>query len=328
MIHFYAARNFLWTITKFIDKWAPSLATSINPVAYDSVRLNDPVPPGVHLFTDFERLLPPEFAFARRLHTRLSAHPDSYRSLNDPADWTGRFGLLHDLAEAGINDFRAYRLPDAGASVRFPAFLRWENEHSGSLGGPVHSMAELRQQVKDKVSPRRKLLSRYLMVVEQMDARSDDGLYRKYSAMNIGDRLIPRHVLFSKDWVTKTANVVNESTVEEERDFIENFPHAAQLREVFRLAGLRYGRIDYGFSNGRLQVWEINTNPVLVPRPGAIDRLRRPLQRESAQAISEAFEALVRELPAGPGHRVFGLPERMRWQGQASFSRKYDRYRR
>lgn len=327
MIHFHAASGFLWTIKRFVDHWAPALDASIHRVSYDGMRLDEPVPPGVHIFTDFERLLPPERAFVRRLHRRIAAQPGSYRTLNDPDAWQSRFDLLHHLADAGVNDFRVHRLGDVGPDVRFPAFLRWENDHQGSLGRPVGSIGELRVRVEQQVSRRRKLLSRHLMVVEKMDARDADGLHRKYAAMKIGDHLVPRHMLVSTKWITKKPDVVTPELAAEERRFLEEFPHADQVNEAFRVAGMDYGRIDYGFSNGRMQVWEINSNPVIVPFPHKINPLRLPAQTRSAELIRAAFSALLNEAPEGVGKRAFGRPERLWWSAQARASRRYDRYR-
>ena len=40
-----------------------------------------------------------------------------------------------------------------------------------------------------------------------------------------------------------------------------------QLREIFDLAQIEYGRIDYGMLDGKVQCWEINTNPGLALAP-------------------------------------------------------------
>lgn len=167
------------------------------------------------------------------------------------------------------------------------------------------------------------------MVVEKMDVRGDDGLHRKYAALKIGDELVPRHLLFSEDWVTKFPGVVTtEELAKEERAFLEEFPHADAVNEVFRMAGIDYGRIDYGFKDGRMQVWEINTNPLIVPAPRKLNPLRLDTQARSAALITEALESLLETAPQGAGVRAFGAPERWWWNGQARLSRRYDRYRR
>ncbi|MGA8850539.1 MAG: hypothetical protein WB508_02355 [Aeromicrobium sp.] len=329
MIHFHAARNFLWTMERFIKRWAPQLKGVVHPVAYGDIDLASPVPPGLHLFTDFERLLPAERVLAARLHHRLANQPDSYATLNDPAAWTGRLGLLRDLSAAGINDFRAFPFHSVEPDLRFPAFLRWAHEHRGSLGAPVNSMNELHQRVDQRVTGRRQRRSSDLLVVEQMDVRSEDGLFRKYSAIKIGDQLVPRHLLFSEKWVTKIQHpTITPALAEEELEFLHTFPHEALVRQVFSMAGLDYGRIDYGFRGGRLQVWEINTNPVIVPHPGKMAPQRVPGQTWSAAAITAAFEELAAKAPTMPGRRPFGLAERAVWRMQSAVTRRYDQKRR
>jgi hypothetical protein len=44
---------------------------------------------------------------------------------------------------------------------------------------------------------------------------------------------------------------------------VEDNPHEAWLRRVCELGGVEYGRVDYGMLDGRLQLWEINTNPTI-----------------------------------------------------------------
>jgi hypothetical protein len=43
-------------------------------------------------------------------------------------------------------------------------------------------------------------------------------------------------------------------------------PHEKSLNNVFDLAGINYGRIDYSILHGKPVVWEINTNPHFGPR--------------------------------------------------------------
>ncbi|MFI5426707.1 hypothetical protein [Aeromicrobium sp. UC242_57] len=121
----------------------------------------------------------------------MSDHPESYRTLNSPARWSGRLGLSQALSAAGRNDFRAFRLGDVGPDLRFPAFVRWENEHSGSLGEPVMSHAAIQERADQYAHGRQRLKRHKLLVVEHLDAQSPDGFYRKYSAQRIGARLFP-----------------------------------------------------------------------------------------------------------------------------------------
>src|SRR3546814_10272912 len=42
-----------------------------------------------------------------------------------------------------------------------------------------------------------------LLITEFCDTQDDRGLYRKYSAFNVGGRIIPRHLHFSRSWQVK-----------------------------------------------------------------------------------------------------------------------------
>jgi hypothetical protein len=62
--------------------------------------------------------------------------------------------------------------------------------------------------------------------------------------------------------------------VAEETQYLSENPHLEQLRRIFEIAKINFGRIDYGCVNGKVQVWEINTNPNLL----------WPMQNEPAHA--------------------------------------------
>jgi hypothetical protein len=75
--------------------------------------------------------------------------------------------------------------------------------------------------------------------------------------------------------------------------------HEASLREIFRLARIEYGRMDYALLGGRLQVWEINTNPTIAT-PGSEMGPRAAAKRLVRERMVTAFEALAdaRHMPA------------------------------
>src|SRR4029079_4666966 len=51
-------------------------------------------------------------------------------------------------------------------------------------------------------------------------------------------------------------------------------PFAEILSKAFEIAGVEYGRVDYGLVDGRPQIYEINSNPDLKlrPEPGPVVR--------------------------------------------------------
>jgi hypothetical protein len=46
---------------------------------------------------------------------------------------------------------------------------------------------------------------------------------------------------------------------------LQSNPYAEHLKKVFDAAGIEYGRADFGMYRGRIQVYEINTNPHVAP---------------------------------------------------------------
>lgn len=225
------------------------------------------VGPAHHVFADLERLGDGHRRVATALHRALeernAAHPeDRLQLLNHPTLSLSRAELGRRLHEEGINPQRVHRLWDRG-EIRFPVFVRHESDHNGALSPVLADQASLDAAIERIVTVRGYARER-LLIVEHLDVRSPDGLYRKYSAMRIGDALIPVHVQVGSNWVTKDFDVVDARTVAEEERFVEEFPHRELIRRVFELARIDYGRIDYGLLDGRPCVWEINTNPLFV----------------------------------------------------------------
>jgi hypothetical protein len=287
MIQFFGTRSHHGLVCDFLDSWAPAARQHIRTRAYGRFPVWQSFPAGAVVFSDLERLRPEEMPLAIRLAKALSTQPQTYRVLNHPGHYAGRFQLLKILEANHINNYRVRRADESHQDLNFPVFVRHEANHDGPATPLLHSLAELRNALS-RPEFQDPIVRRQLMVVEYCDCVRD-GIFRKYSAMKVGDTIIPRHVLFSDQWSTKTPDLVTAESVQEEREFFFDFPHAEQVEKTFRLAGLDYGRIDYGFSRGKIQVWEINTNPTVVPLRKKIDPRRMPVQSESARRIVEAI---------------------------------------
>jgi hypothetical protein len=92
--------------------------------------------------------------------------------------------------------------------------------------------------------------------------------------------------------VNKHPGQADAEKIGEEQGFLESNPHAETLREIFAMAKIDYGRADYSLRDGKLTIWEINTNPVIVPEPGHCVPERLPGQARSARRIGEALDAI------------------------------------
>lgn len=271
----------------FLPRWGRALAETIRVVPYERLSRCTELPVATTIFTSAERLGAAEAAIVGTICDTLArAGAQVY---NDPRRTLGRFELLRALYREGINDFRAFRPSESLATIRFPVFLRWEDGHAGSETPLLHSPAELRRALR-RLSLRRP--GRRVLIVEFRDASESDGLYRKYAAFRVGDRIVPRHVVFGRHWVLKHPDVMEEALLEEELTYVRSNPHEAELHRVFQLAQIDYGRVDYGWIDGRIQVWEINTGPVLMFPPERYDSRQLPTQIHFAERIVEAFRAV------------------------------------
>jgi len=65
--------------------------------------------------------------------------------------------------------------------------------------------------------------------------------------------------------MVKGANLLDPHLLAEESRYLQENPHEELLRGLFDRANVDWGRIDYSFRGDRIQVWEINTNPMIVP---------------------------------------------------------------
>ena len=208
-----------------------------------------------------------------------------------------RYALLDELHRAGMNRYRAYRVPvDDAADPRFPVFLRHEHSHAGSITPLLRTRAELDAAIAS--ATRQGGDRARLLVVEYCDTADEHGVHRKYAAIQVGDEVIPRHLLFDRAWVLKEPGLIDPGKAEEQTEYLRTNPHEEWIREVFRIGRIDYGRIDYGIVDGVPQAWEINTNPNLMRAVSYYPAPHRDAPRYFAPRIAAAFDALDRAGPA------------------------------
>lgn len=269
-------------------------------------------PVGHYVFTDFDRLTSYEIEAAEILARRLVETAPGAKVLNRPALVLERFALLRRLAETGLNDFSACRLDSGEMPRRYPVFVRLEDDCQKPDTPLLHSESEFRAAIAALRSAGLPMKRR--IAVEYCAERSADGHFRKYGVFRIGDRLAPHHLFHNGDWYVKFGS---RQRVAEKDDpfapeiiaYLENLPHAAEVMQRFELASIDYGRIDYGFAGGRMQTYEINTNPLVpmrtTPPTSELSRVRRELFRKR---FFGAFAALDTPID-GPASVRFALPE-------------------
>ncbi len=250
------------------------------------------------------------------------------RALNDPALFLGRYGLLRGLCRAGINDFNAYRVDSAERPSRWPVFLRLEGNHAAPVSGLLRSEQELEdalQRAIDDGAPRSALL-----IIEYAAEPQESGIYRKLSVFRIGERLLGYTCAHDDNWLVKYGKygIATPSLYDEEYSLVAQNPYGAAMKLAFDLAGIEYGRVDFGLVGGKPQVYEINSNPHIDLRPRRVPNTRRgeslSLFRsnyiEAMNLIDGAMRPAWQTKSLRTFRRMRGLPRRAvgklnRWAG-------------
>jgi len=256
----------------YAKEWGPTPGSRMRLVRYDDLMRADALEPGTYIFSNLDILSAAQLSVAKKAWQVLSSSERGIRLLNNPALALDRFNLLSTLHAEGINRFRVFRAAGLNAEVKFPVFVRYEKRHTGALTPLLYSVGGLKRALRYLRIRGHRL--RDLLIVEFCDTSDSNGIFRKYGAFLVGSCVLPRHLFFSREWMTKRSElsdaVQTDQAFEAERhDYLYGNPHEQWIKDIFRHAGLDFGRVDYGMLGDTPQVWEINSNPTiksLTPR--------------------------------------------------------------
>lgn len=312
MIHYLTLAG-RWMFSEYLEYWGRELAESkIRILRYEDLLDETRFEPGTYVFSTIEEVTPSLARFIDELALRLGEAP-GVRIFNDPKRVLRRFDLHAELWRLGRNQFRSRRAADDLSGVRYPVFLRSERSHDGALSPLLHSPPEVETWLGRALALGRPLPD--LMVVELCDTADAQGRYRKYAAFSVGGRIVPRSMNYGRNWMLKFGG--NEFTLamaEEELAYVESNPHERELAEIFAIAGIDYGRIDYAIKDDRVQTWEINVNPTIGRGLRPSSRTIAPELHETREKTKEAFYArfnaaweAVAEEDAGRGGTPFAI---------------------
>jgi hypothetical protein len=288
VIVFLTTRAHQNTVRQLLRSYGAALAGRVVLRSYERTLGARRLPRATYVFADLERLAPADAERAAALWERLRGL--GCRLLNHPTRSLRRYELLRTLHERGINRFDVYRVAEGRQPARYPVFLRGENDHGGARTPLLHTPAALRAALAEL--DRAGTSPEDTLIVELCDTADAAGLYRKYAAFRVGDRIIPRHLFFRDAWMAKGPNRFEPELLAEERAYLETNPHAAALAAIFAAARIDYGRIDYALSDGAPQVWEINTNPLTASYVYSGPPLRAAIQAWFAERVRAALEAI------------------------------------
>jgi hypothetical protein len=327
VINFFVSASGQFGIRDYLTNRGRDLAERVRVVLYEDLAGLTTLDAGGTIFAALDQVSPVALSTAAGIRDQLRVARAGVPVLNSPAGSLRRYDLLRRLHESGCNRFNVIRGTDDPGNLHYPVFIRYEHRHNGSQTPLLGDRRALDHALAQLVM--RGARAGQLLVVEFCDTKGSDGLYRKYSAMRIGDRVVPRHMHASTSWVAKSeSSEPHERLVREELDYLSEHPHERWIRDVFALAQIEYGRIDYGVCNGQPQVWEINTNPTLGRHEGRrrpdrdhTRRLREPGRAQSHRLMLEAFKALDRATASAPVPIAISDAERARLRAEAAARR-------
>jgi hypothetical protein len=300
VIFYLSTERFSTTIRYFVDFFRDRLRGVVVPLSYEELFFESAAPIGHYIFTDFDRLSRYELECAAAFAGALIERAPEARILNHPLKVLERHPLLVALHRAAINDFSATRLETGERPPRYPVFIRAEDGYGGPETDLLNNDAEF-DAALEKLT-QRGLPRRGRLAVGFANALGCDGLYRKYGAFNIGGSIVPHDLMFGRNWVVKVrasdGSLGHDAEygdspqgIAEELHFVRGNPHRDVLRRAFAIAGMDYGRADYGVVKGQVQIYEINTNPHLPHQPSPDKRQeRRDILDRSLVAAIKAID--------------------------------------
>jgi hypothetical protein len=262
MIFYVTHRKHAYTHAVVLLYHRTDLQALFRLVRYEDAGLLRGVPAGVVIWSDMDRLTAEELDRASNVSEELERQTN-LTQLNHPTASLQRFELLHLLHTDGSNGFRVFRPDQVDDTVRYPVFIRDEVR---VLYEPPKLLQD-REALDLALATLQKKFVRP-MIVEMIGEPWPDGYYRKFGAFRVGGTVYAQHCAMSTNWLVKnSAEALLPAHVDEIRAYISANPHADQVMQVFEKARMQYGRIDYTLVDGKLVVFEINSNPTVLTDP-------------------------------------------------------------
>ena len=144
-------------------------------------------------------------------------------------------------------------------------------------------------------------------LIEHLDARDDDGMFRKFRVMAIDRQLYPLHLAISRNWkvhyfkadmADSAANRAKDAEFLDSMASVVGSRGVAALERISAVLDLDYGGIDFAVNaQGDVLLFEANATMVMVPlAPDEKWAYRRPA---FAKVFSAVRAMLLDRLAAG-----------------------------
>jgi hypothetical protein len=272
MIFYVSTQRFSTPGRRLRRRLPPDLKRRFRNLSYEELLFERAGPIGHYIFTDFDRLTRSEIECVAAFAAALRRAAPEAKILNDPVRVLERAPLLAALHERGINGFTVTRLDCGARPDCYPVFVRAEDGYAGPETDLLYSRDELETALADFA--RRGLPLKGRIAVGYAAEPGPDGLFRRYCTFNVDGEIFAHQLHRSRHWIVKRNHPIFDGSISASDDlqntsearaelfeFLHTNPHAETLAKVFRIAGVDFGRADYGIVGGRVQVYEINTNP-------------------------------------------------------------------
>jgi hypothetical protein len=261
-------------------------AVKLRMLDYESLFKLKRFPTGTYIFTDRERLDVWQQQAATNLYNSLLQQPEYYKVINNPAKILSKLGALRLLYKEAINSFNSYAVIERKTPSRFPVFLKTEYEHKQPLSELLWNQQELDIEIKNLQDDQIPLDG--VIITEYCSEPYRDDVFRRLSSYIIDDKISFAGSVHEKSWCVKygAPSLVGDEEYREEQSMIEQNYRCEEIQYIADLLNIRYGRVDYNVVDGHIAVYEINTNPSIVPFDGSH---ANPIRNKNNQVIFENY---------------------------------------
>jgi tetratricopeptide (TPR) repeat protein len=186
---------------------------------------------------------------------------------------------------------RAQLAEDADTPLPFPLLVRPAGTHGGDHFEKTDTPAQLQAFLDQHDAP-----DYYLTPF--VDYRSDDGLYRKYRFLFVGDEMLPYHLAIGEHWKVHhaTTRMAEHAWMQnEESGFLDqpwqvfDASQRAALEAIRETIGLDYFGIDCALARtGEVVVFEVNASMLVHG-----NNQQFPYKTPAVERIRQAFQTLL-----------------------------------
>ena len=221
------------------------------------------LPAATYVFLGIDRLDQGERRLAGAFYRHINGLGPGFRALNDPARAMGRFDFLRAMHRAGINRFNAYLASEQVEPAQFPVFIRRNAMHTPILSGLIETPQALAAELDRLISAGEPPTD--LIIIEYAPDEFRPGAFRKMGAFRMADDFFPFANMYEPNWIIDrgAAQVAGPDDHAAEAVHLRDFALRPQIERAFQIAGIEYGRADFGLRDGQAQFFEINFNPFL-----------------------------------------------------------------